>query len=58
MSRRRNGTNRAAAQLGLNRHKLGKQKPPGLCAAGKEIHYRYDPVTGQYRAETSRENTR
>lgn len=29
MSRRRNGTNRAMAQLGMNRYKLGKKKRPG-----------------------------
>lgn len=29
MSRRRNGTNRAMFQLGINRHKLGKKKRPG-----------------------------
>lgn len=29
MSKRRNGTNQAMAQLGLNRHKLGKKKRPG-----------------------------
>ncbi|MBQ6832851.1 MAG: hypothetical protein IJO55_00350 [Lachnospiraceae bacterium] len=29
MSRRRNGTNRSMAQLGMNRYKLGKKKRPG-----------------------------
>lgn len=29
MSRRRNGTNQAMIQLGLNRYKLGKKKRPG-----------------------------
>ena len=29
MSRRRNGTNQAMVQLGLNRYKLGKKKRPG-----------------------------
>ena len=29
MSRRRNGANRAMAQLGMNRYKLGKKKRPG-----------------------------
>lgn len=29
MSRRRNGTNRAMAQLGMNRYKLGKKKRLG-----------------------------
>lgn len=30
MSRRRNGTNQAMIQLGLNRYKLGKKKRPGV----------------------------
>lgn len=53
MSRRRNGTNRAAACLGLNRHKLGKRKrfQP---SAEEEIHYRYNPGTGEYDVERKR----
>lgn len=49
MSRRRNGTNRAAALLGVNRNKLGSRKHPGLWQTGEEIHYRYDRRTGQYK---------
>lgn len=30
MSKRRNGTNRAGAALGLNRYKLGKRKPAAV----------------------------
>lgn len=45
MSRRRNGTNRAMVQLGLNRHGLGKKKRPGAAtpAGASKITY-----TGKY----------
>ena len=42
MSRRRNGTNRAGAMLGLNRYKLGKKKAPGAAtqAGAQKITYK------------------
>ena len=45
MSRRKNGTNRAMAQLGLNQHKLGKKKRPGAATpmGASQINY-----TGKY----------
>lgn len=45
MSRRRNGTNQAMIQLGLNRYKLGKKKRPGAAtpAGAEKITY-----TGKY----------
>lgn len=45
MSRRRNGTNQAMVQLGLNRYKLGKKKRPGAAtpAGASKITY-----TGKY----------
>ncbi len=45
MSRRRNGTNQAMIQLGLNRYKLGKKKRPGAGtpAGAEKITY-----TGKY----------
>lgn len=45
MSRRRNGTNRAMAKLGMNRYKLGKKKRPGAAtpAGASKITY-----TGKY----------
>ena len=45
MSRRRNGTNQAMVQLGMNRHKLGKRKRPGAAtpAGANVITY-----TGKY----------
>ena len=48
MSKRRNGTNRAMVQLGLNRYKLGKKKSPGAGtpASANEITY-----TGKYTRE-------
>ena len=49
MSRRRNGTNRAMAQLGLNRHKLGMKKRPGAATplGAKNIKY-----SGKYTRES------
>lgn len=43
MSRRRNGTNQAMVQLGLNRYKLGKKKRPGAAtpAGAKEKSHIY-----------------
>ena len=48
MSKRRNGTNRAMAQLGLNQYKLGKKKRPGAAtpAGANVITY-----TGKYTRE-------
>ena len=48
MSKRRNGTNRAMAQLGLNQYKLGKKKRPGAAtpAGASQINY-----TGKYTRE-------
>lgn len=45
MSRRRNGTNQAMIQLGLNRYKLGKKKRPGAATpvGAEKIAY-----TGKY----------
>lgn len=45
MSKRRNGTNQAMVQLGLNRYKLGKKKRPGAAtpAGASKITY-----TGKY----------
>lgn len=45
MSKRRNGTNRAMVQLGLNCYKLGKKKRPGAAtpAGASKITY-----TGKY----------
>ena len=45
MSRRRNGTNQAMIQLGLNRYKLGKKKRPGAVTpeGAEKITY-----TGKY----------
>lgn len=45
MTRRRNETNRAMVQLGINRYKLGKKKAPGAATpmSAKEITY-----TGKY----------
>lgn len=57
MSRRRNGTNRAMAQLGKNRHKLGKKK--AACAGTQngnqeKIHYKYNTITRTFQVEDGR----
>lgn len=54
MSRRRNGTNRAMVQLGMNRHKLGKKKAD--CAGTQNgdqgcIHYKYNTITRTFQVE-------
>lgn len=48
MSKRRNGTNRAMAQLGLNQYKLGKKKHPGAATPMGASQIKY---TGKYTRE-------
>lgn len=48
MSRRRNGTNQAMVQLGLNRYRLGKKKRPGAATPAGANKYNY---TGKYTRE-------
>ena len=58
MSRRRNGTNRAGCQLGLNRYKLGKKKnlPAATGQAQEHIKINYNAILPQNRRKDNAVN--